>query len=224
MATKLKDISNKKFGKLTALNIAYRKNYLTYWKCKCDCGNYKIVLLSNLTTGKIQSCGCKYKEMGQSLRKYNKYEIKTDCVELYTFNTNNKFIIDLDDFEKIKEYCWFENNYGYIMNRTNHKNIMLHRLITNCPNNKVVDHIDHNTLNNRKSNLKVCTQKENMQNRLIKDNNLLGCYGITKIKRKNNEYYIVQINGYKGCYKSFEEAKSVRDKFLFENSKLGETI
>lgn len=214
MKIKLKDITNKKFGKLTALNISYRKNNSTYWKCKCDCGNYKDVLLGNLTTGKIQSCGCKYKERGIALRKHNIYEIKGDYVELYTFNTNNKFVIDFEDLEKIKEYCWFENNKGYIMNRTNHKNIMLHRLITNCPNDKVVDHIDHNTLNNRKSNLKICSQKENMQNRLIKNNNLLNCYGITKIRRKNNEYYIVQINGYKGCYKNFEDAKLVRDEFL----------
>ena len=79
---KLKNISNQKFGKLTAIEIAYRKNYMSYWKCKCDCGNEKIILLGNLTSGKIKSCGCAYKDMGQRIRKFNKYSINGNIVEI----------------------------------------------------------------------------------------------------------------------------------------------
>ena len=207
-----KDLTGQRFGRLTVLEFVPTEGKKSYWNCKCDCGNYKVVLLGNLTTGKIKSCGCLNKEKGLKLKKTNPYIIKNNVVELYTFNTNNKFIIDIDDYEKIKDYCWFENSNGYIMNRTNHKNIMLHRLITNCPNDKVVDHLDHNPLNNCKINLRICTQKENMQNIYLKNNNSLECSGITKIMRNSNEYYIVQINGYRGCFKYFDDAKKLRDK------------
>jgi hypothetical protein len=40
----------------------------------------------------------------------------------------------------------------------------LHRMITNAPKGKVVDHIDRNTLNNMRSNLRVCSQSLNTLN------------------------------------------------------------
>lgn len=63
---KPKDITNQKFGMLTALSlIPYeeRKNHnkLREWKCLCDCGNYTIVEQRHLTTksiNHIRSCGC----------------------------------------------------------------------------------------------------------------------------------------------------------------------
>jgi hypothetical protein len=46
----------------------------------------------------------------------------------------------------------------------------MHRFIMNAPDGKVIDHINHNTLDNRKENLKVCTQKDNLKNRLPNSN------------------------------------------------------
>lgn len=52
----------------------------------------------------------------------------------------------------------------------------LHRFITNCPREKVVDHINHNTLDNRKANLKICTRFENQQNLRSKSTEQTGVY------------------------------------------------
>ena len=52
------DITNQRFGKLTAIKRAESKSGKTYWLCKCDCGNEKIVQTSHLRTGSITSCGC----------------------------------------------------------------------------------------------------------------------------------------------------------------------
>ena len=51
------NITGQKFGKLVA-ETYYTENGKTYWKCKCDCGNYTIVAANNLKNGHTQSCGC----------------------------------------------------------------------------------------------------------------------------------------------------------------------
>lgn len=57
-----KDLTDKRFGKLVALNVSKTENGKTYWKCKCDCGNYSEVLTNRLTSGHTKSCGCLVKE------------------------------------------------------------------------------------------------------------------------------------------------------------------
>lgn len=47
-----------KFGKLTVIERAECKNARTYWRCKCECGNEKIVQGCNLKSGHTKSCGC----------------------------------------------------------------------------------------------------------------------------------------------------------------------
>ena len=59
----IKDLTGLKFGMLTVLERADNKTYSSginrvAWKCKCDCGNEKIVLSSLLISGETKSCGC----------------------------------------------------------------------------------------------------------------------------------------------------------------------
>ena len=57
-----KDISGKKFGKLTALKVVGSDDG-TVWLCKCDCGNEHIVKKSALSSGSVQSCGCESEKL-----------------------------------------------------------------------------------------------------------------------------------------------------------------
>ena len=56
----MKDITNERFGNLTAIRNTGRKdihrNYI--WLCQCDCGNFCEVVGNNLRTGHTKSCGC----------------------------------------------------------------------------------------------------------------------------------------------------------------------
>ena len=85
-----------------------------------------------------------------NLKKRNKYIIKDDYVIGFTNNTNKEFYFDLEDYDKIKDYCWYVGNDGYV--RCSNSNILMHRLIMNCPDELVIDHIHgENTRNNNNS-------------------------------------------------------------------------
>lgn len=204
----------KRIGRWTIIEEIKGEDYAKYYKCICECGTEKIIHRSNLLSGRTRSCGCLRRELHhKNYQKVNKYSIneKDRSVTGKATNTDNEFIIDYEDYEKVKNISWYETNCGYIAHKNrNRKVVLLHRLVTGAPDGMVVDHINHNTLDNRKNNLRICTQKENALNRNILPR------GISIIKRKNNrKYYVVQLNGkYYGCFKDYDKAKATRDEII----------
>lgn len=82
-----------------------------------------------------------------------------------------KCLIDKEDVDIVKDYFWnvrIDPRHPecsiYVESHKNKKRTHLHRLITNCPDGKVVDHINGDGLDNRKNNLRIVTQKENARN------------------------------------------------------------
>ena len=84
-------------------------------------------------------------------------------------------IVDDEDFVFLSQYGWVFSNTGYAMGNGWDKKLkksqffLMHRLITKCPKSKQVDHINHNRLDNRKSNLRICTFFGNAQNRVKRE-------------------------------------------------------
>ena len=59
-----KDLTGKKFGKLTVQRLSGKKRRSNYlWVCLCDCGREAIVSSTNLLTGETKSCGCLHNEV-----------------------------------------------------------------------------------------------------------------------------------------------------------------
>lgn len=52
------NLIGQKFGKLTVIEFAYRKDKKYLWKCLCECGNTCIVDGYRLRSNKTRSCGC----------------------------------------------------------------------------------------------------------------------------------------------------------------------
>ena len=61
------DLTGRRFGSLTVMSRAERPEGLissgTYWLCRCDCGNEKIIMGKSLQQGKTKSCGCHFQEI-----------------------------------------------------------------------------------------------------------------------------------------------------------------
>lgn len=89
-------------------------------------------------------------------------------LKYYYVKLKNKEVkIDKDDYKNI--YCkdkWYITN-EYVKNS---RIGQLHRLIMKCPDDKEVDHINRDKLDNRKCNLRIVTSSENAQNRTKKPN------------------------------------------------------
>jgi hypothetical protein len=93
-------------------------------------------------------------------------------------------IIDDDDYEYISRFKWSSDSDGYAV-RTfqRHKKISMHRVINCTPVGMETDHINRNKLDNRKCNLRTCTNLENQLNKPIQKNNKSGYKGVCFCKR-----------------------------------------
>jgi len=105
--------------------------------------------------------------------------------------TQGKFaIVDIEDFEYLNINKWFFSSHGYaVTSKIPHR--YMHRIILNTPKKMITDHINRNTLDNRKSNLRIADKSLNSINRGIQKNNTSGHKGISWNKQKNKwETYI----------------------------------
>jgi AP2 domain/HNH endonuclease len=129
----------------------------------------------------------------------NKYIMHNDKgyaeIIIYDSEGNEKeerLIIDIEDVEKVKPYKWnihYKTKYG--KTKINGKYTTIHELILDFPQG-VIDHIDRNPLNNRKSNLRIVDMSRNAHNRSLPKNNTSGVKGVWFNKQSNK--WIAQIN------------------------------
>lgn len=211
--SRFKDIAGDRFGNLTAIKTTGSSpNKTKKWLCKCDCGREKEILSTKLRNGSQTHCGCKTSENTSKGNSFsNVYETHNEVT--YGFdNRGNRFIIDTEDLGRVSEYYWGMNKRGYFQNSKNR--ILLHRFVLKLENNeKVVDHLFHDTSDNRKSQIRICTQVENMQNSRTYASNTSTRTGVYPVGGK----YRAKINVNKkevhlGMFERFEDAVEAREK------------
>jgi HNH endonuclease len=94
-------------------------------------------------------------------------------------------IVDDDDFERVNMHSWCASNASKNNNvpraeaRINKKLVRMHRFILSAPKGSYVDHVNHNTLDNRKENLRLCTNQENCRNAQKPKSNSSGYKGVS---------------------------------------------
>lgn len=213
MGRPLIDLTGQRFGKLTVRCRSKRiaANGSPFWVCDCDCGNVTEVERNNLKRGNIISCG--------KCTEYNTFEEKDDYMIGYQKN-GKYFLFDKEDYDKIKQYNWSVNGHGYVINTSaEYKGkigMSMHRYLLDAPDDMMVDHINHITYDNRKSNLRLCNASQNNINKKYKG------YTI----RENGKYEVsIRIKGqyvYLGRFDTEEEAIKARKAAFDKDHKIFE--
>lgn len=148
-----------------------------------------------------------------------------------------KAIVDDEDFEIVSKLRWYAdwnpNTKSYYAKRKDGScHYGMPRFIFGLKkgDKRVVDHINHDTLDNRRCNLRVCSYSENKVNTKIKSNNTSGYVGVGLYKPNGKWVARVSIGNKRehiGYFDTIEQAVSAREKRaeeLFGEFKLKENI
>lgn len=163
----------------------------------------------------------------------NEYKIigNTVVFDLYDGICSNKigeFIIDFEDIEKVKYHKW-RLSHGHVITGLPSKGTQreLSWVVLGLDNrdeknkNIVVDHISGNAMDNRKCNLRICTQSQNLLNKSYMSNNTSGFIGVSYKKERNSydpEIRIGSVRCHLGQTKSMEEAvykRMIAEELIF---------
>ena len=111
-------------------------------------------------------------------------------------------VVDSEDIEKImalspwRKHGGSRNQYfQHSMARPSRDHILLHRFIINAKLGEEVDHINGDTLDNRKANLRICSHAQNQRNMKKKNTNTSGFKGVSLDKQKTRWRARITING-----------------------------
>lgn len=151
-----------------------------------------------------------------NIKKSNIYDLSGEYGIGYCSNTGNPFYFDLEDYDKIKDYCWIEyirNGYHSLeaWNIGVGGNITMNWVIAG----KYHDHINRNPLDNRKSNLRPCNLYQNAMNSSIMSNNTSGIIGVNWNKKIQKWLVRIQYYGKRislGYFSNKEDAIRARLK------------
>lgn len=134
-----------------------------------------------------------------------------------------KAVIDDEDFELVKPFRWTTKVSScvkgsfYAVCKTvidgRRVTLYMHRLIAKAKTGELVDHIDHDPLNNRRSNLRTCSHAQNMRNRKAHAGSSTGIKNVFLRKDRNGRTGVVAavyVDGKTNSrrFKSIEEASA----------------
>lgn len=132
--------------------------------------------------------------------------------------------VDDDDFESLSKHKWIPAKRGdsfYAISSS--KTIgLLHRIVLKAPKGVLVDHIDGDTLNNTKENLRFCNKSQNMMNRGKPKNNTCGFKGVTRrVGSKKGKFRAqITVNYVHHVLGDFETAEKAHEAYCKASSRL----
>jgi hypothetical protein len=105
-------------------------------------------------------------------------------------------LVDDDDFDRVNQYRWYVGYKGYVLGLIGGKWIRLHRFIMQPSEGMVVDHINHDKFDNRRSNLRVCTTTQNSQNARKSTSRRTSRFkGVSRWEKRRKFRAMIQVDG-----------------------------
>ena len=191
---------------------------------QCDiCGETKGKIINSKVFG-CYLCGRHHAQMKQkgmimtrTMYDPNEIVIKEDMIEIVLYNKSNieigRALVDIKHHKEISKHKWNIGGGEYVFTNINGKLLGLHRFIMNPPDGIVVDHINHNKLDNRECNLRICTHQQNSWNSKVNSKNTSGHKGVSWSSTNKQWQSYITVNGKPiriGQFKDIDDAIAAR--------------
>lgn len=248
VSPRLRDLTGRRVNRLTVLGYGgRRKDGARMWICKCDCGQITAIRSENLRGKATRSCGCILRDGQFKAAKTKKIQAAFVARRPVALETNDPAVsliqlsrgkfakIDTADIALVLAYKWCAHTHTdhrdsaatYAISSASAQggsrlSLKMHRLIAGARDGEYVDHVNGDGLDNRRANLRICSNKENTANKTayLERKRLRG--GYLGVSRAPSNGWRAQINAgeqrgyyrssiYLGTYNSPEEAARAYD-------------
>lgn len=125
----------------------------------------------------------------------------------------DRILVDNEDFDYLNQMTWYVSSSSYAMTHRNNLLLSMQRILMKPSKSKCVDHINHNTLDNRKVNLRVCSLSQNHWNTLKHKTNKTGYKGVSLYKRNGKYEARIRIFGKKLWLGYFDLKKDAHEAY-----------
>lgn len=197
--TNFVDLTGKRFQSWTVIGYSHTKDDRAYWSCRCDCGNRRVIRgdkLQRITAPYCRECkprntllqmtdipayiAERVRNREPGLYK-NTFIIDGSTVYGYT-SDKECFLFDATDLPVASRHTWLRKRIRggwYVYTTVKCKQTYFHNVIFALSDSTMqVDHINNDKLDNRRSNLRICSPQQNCFNSNPSKSNTVGFKGV----------------------------------------------
>ena len=140
----------------------------------------------------------------------NSYIYHDKYTEVIT-SKGERILVGNCDLDNVKKHSWCISKTGYAVATINRKVVKLHRNLLHPEQSQIVDHKNGNALDNRRSNLRICSAKDNARNRVV-TNKVARVSGVRKVPSGKYSCRITcnREEIYIGTFETIEKAEEQR--------------